>query len=123
MEITHYAYTLQSYNDKKRKLETKLLLAKENKDIPRYNNIIHELENIDTYINFRKSQCKNMLKNRLIAKLKDKYLYNNLDIIKKNEFIMIKLMDDYQLLLSLSIYDISTLEKKLENFYLEWNDE
>jgi hypothetical protein len=36
---------------------------------------------------------------------------------------MIKLMDDYQLLLSLSIYDISTLEKKLENIYLEWNDE
>jgi hypothetical protein len=32
---------------------------------------------------------------------------------------MIKLMDDYQLLLSLSIYDISTLE----NIYLEWNDE
>jgi hypothetical protein len=83
MEITYYTYTLQSYNDKKRILETNLLLAKENKDIPRYNNIIHELENIDTYINFRKSQCKNMLKNRLIAKLKDKYLYNNLDIIKK----------------------------------------
>ena len=36
---------------------------------------------------------------------------------------MIKLIDDKQLLLSLSIYDISNLEKKLGNIYIEWNDE
>jgi len=48
---------------------------------------------------------------------------HNIYSIEKREFIMIKLMDDNQLLLSLSINDISNLEKKLGDIYLEWNDE
>jgi len=119
MEITKYAYTLHYYNNKKRIIEINLLLAIENKDIVRYNNMIYELQNIDANINFRKSQCKNMLKNTLIAKEKNL----NIDFIEKKEFIMIKLIDDKQLLLSLSIYDISNLEKKLGDIYIEWNDE
>ncbi len=36
---------------------------------------------------------------------------------------MIKLLDDNKLLLSLSINQISKLEKKLDDIYLEWYDE
>jgi len=118
MNITNYARTLHYYNDKKKILEINLLLAKQNRDISRYNNIVRELHNIYAIIKFRKSQCKNMLKNTLIANENE-----NIYSIEKREFIMIKLMDDNQLLLSLSINDISNLEKKLGDIYLEWNDE
>ncbi len=80
MEITNYASFLHNYNNRKKILEPNLLLAKQNNDVNRYNNIILELQTINTNINFRKSQCKNMLKNRLLLKAKEQYLYYNLDI-------------------------------------------
>jgi hypothetical protein len=127
MEITNYASFLHDYNNRIKILEPNLLLAKQTNDITRSYNITLELERINTNINFRKSQCKIMLKNRILLKAKEQYLYLNLDInprdfIKKKEFIMIKLLDDNQLLLSLSINEISKLEKKLDDIYLEWND-
>ena len=54
------------------------------------------------------------------------YLYGNLNkkqikqIIKKREFIMIKLIENSQLI---PTHEIIKLEKKLNEIYLVWNDE
>jgi hypothetical protein len=124
-----YAITLLHNKDKIMILKANLALAEKNKDYVRSNEIFLELKEINSILFWSKSACKNMIKGKIENEAKQLYLYDNIDIddrwnfIKKKEFILKKLIDDEKLLLSLSITEIRNLEDKLGNIYVEWNDE
>jgi hypothetical protein len=129
MVASMYARTLQHNKDKIMKLKANLALAEKNKDYVRSNEIFLELKEINSILFWSKSACKNMIKGKIENEAKQLYLYDNIDIddkwnfIRKKEFILKKLIDDDKLLLSLSMTEIRNLEDKLGNIYVEWNDE
>ena len=111
------------------KLKANLSLAEKNRDYVRSDEIFLELKEINSILFWSKSACKNMIKGKIENEAKQLYLYDNIDMddkwnfIRKKEFILKKLIDDEKLLLSLSITEIRNLENKLGNIYVEWNDE